>query len=524
MEKQKRLVYIGLFLFIILAISYFFSIYIKNRNISKQTAETKIEDSIKSTLKEYDIKVKRTLFFSENFEEEKELDWTPVSGIWRTYVGEYTVEFKVWQFGETNFPGKGDSQLNFPVDAQRLSNGNTLICDLNNSRVIEVFQGIVTWQLGNEQNLKRPMSSQRLSEGNTLISDSDNHRVIEITRNGKKVWQFGKTGVNGSDNYHLNYPQSSQRLSNGNTLICDTENHRVIEVTKAGKKVWQFGTTGVSGKDDSFLNNPAEAYRLSNGNTLITDSYNQRVVEINPKGEKVWQFGKTGVSDDKASCLFYPISARRMDDNSTLIADTGHHRVVKVDSKGIILWQFGLTGENGPGEDRISNPYRAVALPNGNILICDSGKSRVIEITPNKQGAISIHKNPHNNFVLQVQVKEVIGGAIDNKIYVYFGYRDKQNFYALELDYADSYARLINVEKDIRNVLKEIKYKLVKQREYNAVIVVNENNCEVLIDGKKLFDGNLGAFQTGHIGIGATGQVKPYFDDITIWKIKGDKS
>lgn len=33
---------------------------------------------------------------------------------------------------------------------------------------------------------------------NTLIADTNNHRVIEVAPDKSIIWQYGKTGVNGS--------------------------------------------------------------------------------------------------------------------------------------------------------------------------------------------------------------------------------------------------------------------------------------------------------------------------------------
>lgn len=44
----------------------------------------------------------------------------------------------VWQYGTTGTLGTGDNGLNFPFSAIELKNGNILICDRYNHRVLEV--------------------------------------------------------------------------------------------------------------------------------------------------------------------------------------------------------------------------------------------------------------------------------------------------------------------------------------------------------------------------------------------------
>jgi hypothetical protein len=112
------------------------------------------------------------------------------------------------------------SELFFPADARRLSNGNTLIADCYNHRVIEVDPGKnIVWQY--TTGLGYPCDAERLSNGNTLIADSGHYRVIEVDPSGNIVWEYS---------IYKGYPCDAQRLSNGNTLITDSGHNRVIEV------------------------------------------------------------------------------------------------------------------------------------------------------------------------------------------------------------------------------------------------------------------------------------------------------
>ena len=96
----------------------------------------------------------------------------------------------IWQYGRTASPGSGDNQLNGPTCSTELFNGNI------------------------------------------LIPDYSNHRVIEVDRNRQIVWQYGRTGSPGSGDNQLNQPTSSVQLLNGNILITDYVNHRVVEVDR----------------------------------------------------------------------------------------------------------------------------------------------------------------------------------------------------------------------------------------------------------------------------------------------------
>ena len=90
--------------------------------------------------------------------------------------------------------------------ASRLPNGHTLITDSNNARIVETDEnGGAFWQyFTNTDPNSNPRCSNgtctgplptravRLSNGNTLISDQYNHRVIEVNHDGEIVRTFGK--------------------------------------------------------------------------------------------------------------------------------------------------------------------------------------------------------------------------------------------------------------------------------------------------------------------------------------------
>ena len=68
-----------------------------------------------------------------------------------------------------------------------------LVADSENNRIVEYEQTDDgwnrTWELGADQ-LNWPRDADRLPNGNTLVSDSTNHRVIEVTPQGEVVWEF----------------------------------------------------------------------------------------------------------------------------------------------------------------------------------------------------------------------------------------------------------------------------------------------------------------------------------------------
>ncbi|WP_135827138.1 aryl-sulfate sulfotransferase [Halorussus ruber] len=69
-----------------------------------------------------------------------------------------------------------------------------LVADSHGDRVVEYAKRDdgweQTWQVGSQQSFNWPRDADRLPNGNTLIVDSNNHRVIEVNPQGEIVWEF----------------------------------------------------------------------------------------------------------------------------------------------------------------------------------------------------------------------------------------------------------------------------------------------------------------------------------------------
>ncbi|SEO53709.1 Arylsulfotransferase (ASST) [Halogranum amylolyticum] len=72
-----------------------------------------------------------------------------------------------------------------------------LVADSENDRIVEYAKEggnwTLTWELGGPGQLNWPRDADRLPNGNTLVTDSLNHRVIEVTPQGEIVWEYYAT-------------------------------------------------------------------------------------------------------------------------------------------------------------------------------------------------------------------------------------------------------------------------------------------------------------------------------------------
>jgi hypothetical protein len=147
--------------------------------------------------------------------------------------------------------------------ATRLQNGDTLIftatptgtglppsvgtiLEINqNGQTVRTITALAT--VGGTNTLSGLISSAyELDNGNLLLTDSGNNRVIEINRQNQIVWAYVTEGDVGS--ITDSSPRSAVRLANGDTLIADTFNNRVIRVSPTNVIVAQYGLgLGVGG-------------------------------------------------------------------------------------------------------------------------------------------------------------------------------------------------------------------------------------------------------------------------------------
>lgn len=133
---------------------------------------------------------------------------------------------------------------------------------------------------------------QRLDDGNTMVAEGGNSRIVEVNPKGEIVKTVPLT-VTKSDPHRDT--RMVRKLASGNYLVCQEGEGAVREYDGTGKVVWEY-KLDLNGRKRSGGHGPeghgTEVYgavRLDNGNTLIAGGNNNRVLEVNPKGEVVWQ-------------------------------------------------------------------------------------------------------------------------------------------------------------------------------------------------------------------------------------------
>ena len=195
-----------------------------------------------------------------------------------------------WQYGELGRRGAHPGQLDFPDDAYKLPNGDVMVADIRNCRILEIApdkaivrQAGVTDRCGGMAPLlASPNGDTPLPDGHVLVSTINDHALTELDQNWQPVLKLSLP---------LRYPSDPQLTNAGNFLISDyARPGKIIEINRQGSIVWQYTADGEGG-----LNHPSLAIELPNGNIMANDDLNHRVIVVDKATKRiVWQYGVTG--------------------------------------------------------------------------------------------------------------------------------------------------------------------------------------------------------------------------------------
>ena len=131
------------------------------------------------------------------------------------------------------------------------------------------------------------------------------HQVFKFSPDGKILMKFGEAGVRGSDQNHFTSPSSVAVAANGDIFIADGHevngNNRVVKLSKDGKFIKAWGKTGYGPGEFRTLHGIAIDSR---GRIFIADRNNNRIQLFDQEGKHLstWtQFGTpSGIAfDDK---------------------------------------------------------------------------------------------------------------------------------------------------------------------------------------------------------------------------------
>lgn len=185
---------------------------------------------------------------------------------------------------------------------QRLANGNTMVAESGNTRIVEVnSKGEIVVEVPlkvTKPNAHRDTRMVRkLDSGHYLVCHESDGKVCEYDGQGKIVWSYtldlgGRPRSPGhGPEGHGTEVYGAVRLKNGNTLIAGGNNNRVLEVTPEGKIVFSIDQKELPGITLAWV---TTLHALPNGNIIIGNCHagetQPQLIEVTRKKEVVWTF------------------------------------------------------------------------------------------------------------------------------------------------------------------------------------------------------------------------------------------
>lgn len=216
----------------------------------------------------------------------------------------------VWMYGQKGRTGSRSGYLHTPDDAYQLPDGNIVVADIGNDRVLILNPKTkrIVRQFGTTkvryhappEKLNAPNGALPTPGGNFIVTEIDwgyGHPgfIDKLSPTGKVLWSFRSQTI---------YPSDANQMPDGNILVVGYTNPGVVDIySPQGKLLWHYRKTYGYGA----LDHPSIAMPLSNGNLLVCDDWNNRVVVIDPRTKQiVWQYGHKGVKGTGLGYLNVP--------------------------------------------------------------------------------------------------------------------------------------------------------------------------------------------------------------------------
>ena len=218
-----------------------------------------------------------------------------------------------YSYGHPNVPGSGDDRLRDPQTGHLTANGQIVIADLGNCRILFIRRPshVPVSHLGNGSCVHRPPAS--FAEPDAAVPASDGGLVV-TERSPGWIDILSKAGqlVSQTRLPTFSQPYDASEFAPGKLIVTDRTHPGTVEELSAatgsataGKVIWSYSPKSGSGE----LNGPTLAIVLANGDVLVADSLNDRVIVIDPKTNKiVWQYGHIATPGSTVGLLHTPES------------------------------------------------------------------------------------------------------------------------------------------------------------------------------------------------------------------------
>ncbi len=277
-----------------------------------------------------------------------------------------------WRYPSTTTNKQLANGFYFPDDAFFADKGTSIISNQeNNNTIIQLAypSGKVIWTFGHPLQagsaygyLRAPDDAYELKNGNRVVADDQNCRVLFINPAGKVVSQIGTTGVcKHVPNVSLGSPNGDTPLYDGNVLISEIFGSWVSEYTPTGKMVWTVHLP---------ISYPSDPQQLGASPTSNPDHY--LIADYASPGAFV-QFTREGKILSRyqptsgPGMLSYPSLVEMLPSGMYMANDDHRDRMVSIDPvTKALVWQYGVSDQPGTGVGMLHKPDGFdILAPNG---------------------------------------------------------------------------------------------------------------------------------------------------------------
>lgn len=199
-----------------------------------------------------------------------------------------------------------------------------------------------------DDKLRYPAGVVTDSQGNLIIADTYNNRILKVPELGSGLVQSlagsreGKLQDGLKDHASFWRPCGLAIDGNDNVYVADRSNNAVRKVTPNGEvtTILKGNSPGDVGGTKIKISSPNSVAVDALGNVLVADTANHTIKKVSPEGEVAIIAGSNcrGYSDSTASeaLLNYPMGVAVGPDGTIYIADTYNHVVRKVTKDGLV--------------------------------------------------------------------------------------------------------------------------------------------------------------------------------------------
>jgi len=245
------------------------------------------------------------------------------------------------------------------------------------------------------------------SNGNLLICDIDNYRIQIFDSNGKFISTFGS---HGNGNGQFNRPIGITMNSRGHIIVSDRDNDRIQIFDSEGKFISTFGSKG---KENGQFNSPDGICVDLNRRICVCDLGNDRIQIFDSEGNFISKFGSRGNGNGQFNG---PVGITISSKGNIIVSEYDNHRIQILDSEGKYISKFGSFGdENG----QFKNPTGICVDKNDNIFVCDCDNSRIQIFNSNGEYITQFQVNQPTNIIIDFNTQNIIVTRKDHQVSIF---------------------------------------------------------------------------------------------------------